>query len=57
MVFSGLAGDAAEFSGGQFFRGALMLPPQHEQQSRAASVITMATLHLDFGSSILLPSF
>lgn len=56
MVFSGLAGDAAEFSGGQFFRGALMLPPQHEQ-SRAASVITMATLHLDFGSSILLPSF
>lgn len=57
MVFSGLAGDAAEFSRGQFFHGAVMLQPQDEQQSRAASVITMATLHLHFGSSILLPSF
>lgn len=55
MVFSGLAGHAAEFSRGQSFHGALMLQPQDEQQSRAASVITMATLH--FGSSILLHSF
>lgn len=52
LVFSGLAGHAAEFSRGQLLHGALILQPQDEEQTRAAPVITMATLHLHFGSSI-----
>lgn len=55
-MFSGLAGDAAEFSRGQFFR-ALMLQPQDEEQPRAASIITMATLIFILAAQFFCPSF
>lgn len=48
MLFYVLAGNATEFSRGQFFHGALILQYQDEQQSRAASVITTAIVNFIF---------
>jgi len=48
MMLYGLAGNASEFSRGQFFHGALTLQHQDEQQSRAASVITTAIVNFIF---------